>query len=139
LPHDEGHTVFLTDAERDRFLPISIGATEALAIHLRLEKKRLERPMTHDLLDELVKKLGGRVMKVQIDALEDDVFKGRVFLKTRDSVVSIDARASDSLAIALSHKVPIFVAERVVARAAIRPDDLAPPSDVQVAPAVLDL
>jgi bifunctional DNase/RNase len=124
LPHDEGNTVILADGAHEVFLPIGIGDSAALAIYLRLEHKRFPRPLTHDLVDQIMRHLGGRLVKVQIEALRDDTFHGTLYLRVKNEIVHIDARASDALALALGNRVPIFVKDAVLKRAAIRPADL---------------
>lgn len=124
VPHDEGNTVILADVPRDLFLPIGISDAAALAIHLRLEGKRFSRPLTHDLVDQIIRRLNGKLMKVQIDALNNDTFHGTLYMKVKTEVVQIDARASDALALALGSHAPIYVRDTVLKEAAIRPSDL---------------
>jgi bifunctional DNase/RNase len=109
---------------------MGIGDSEALAIQLRLEGRRFARPLTHDLIDEVLRELGGRVVKVHIEDLRGGVFFGKVFVETRARRFSLDARASDAVAMALGSAAPIFVARDVIARAAISSADLraAPPA-----------
>ena len=133
VPSPDGNTLVLVNPDEQVLLPLGIGMSEALSIHGRLEKHTFDRPMTHDLLDKIVKDLGGEIVRVQIDDLKDDVFVGTVFIKTKGKVMQFDARPSDAVALALGSRVPIYVARPVVDRAAIHPGDLdkdgpAPPS-----------
>ena len=80
--------------------------------------------MTHDLLDRVVERLGGELVKVHVDGLARNVFIGRVYFRQGDQVFDLDARPSDAVALALGNRVPIFVANRVLDEAAVRPEDL---------------
>jgi bifunctional DNase/RNase len=124
VPSADGNTLVLVNPDEQVLLPLGIGLTEALSIHGRLEKRTFDRPMTHDLLDHIVKELGGEIVRVEIDDVKDDVFVGTVFIKTQGKVMQFDARPSDAVALALGSRVPIYVARPVVDRAAIHPGDL---------------
>lgn len=124
VPTPDGHTMVLVNAEEKVLLPVGIGLPEALSIHGRLEHRATSRPLTHDLLDEMLKRLGGEVVRVQIDDLRDDIFVAQVFVKSGDRVIAFDARPSDAVVLALGSRAPIFVARPVVDRAAIHPDDI---------------
>ena len=117
VPHDEGNTLLLVDGKAERVLPIGIGNAEALSIHLRLQGEKFARPLTHDLLDQLVSRLGGRVAKVHIEQLKDGVFHGRVFLNSPSGEIAVDARPSDACALALGSEAPIFVSASVLTEA----------------------
>jgi hypothetical protein len=119
MPSADGHTVFLHDAEKKYFIPIVIGETEAHAIHLRFERRRFERPLTHDLVDGLLRELGARLVKVHVDDLRGNIFVGTIFLQTGDRAFTMDARPSDAIALALGNQVPIYVSQRVIDKAAI--------------------
>jgi len=124
VPAGDGNAVFLIDAKHTVLLPIFVGDTEALSIALRLERRRFSRPLTHDLIDELVSDLGGRVLAVHVDALKGSTFVGTVYLVQHGRVMEVDARPSDAIAIALGDRVPIFVARQVLDEAGIRAEDL---------------
>jgi uncharacterized protein len=124
IPHDDGNTVILADVPHELFLPIGVGDSAALAIYLRLEHKRFPRPLTHDLVDQIMRHLGGKLLKVQIETLSDDTFHGTLYLRVKSEIVQIDARASDALALALGNRVPIYVGNTVLKEAAVRPADL---------------
>ncbi|MCC7075040.1 MAG: bifunctional nuclease family protein [Deltaproteobacteria bacterium] len=124
VPTPDGHTMVLVNAEEKVLLPVGIGLPEALSIHGRLEHLRASRPLTHDLLDEVLKRLGGEVVRVQIDDLRDDVFVAQVFVRSGGKVIGFDARPSDAVVLALGARAPIFVARPVVDQAAIHPDDV---------------
>jgi uncharacterized protein len=112
-----GQAVVLQDEKKKTFLPIWIGGTEALSIQLRLERRRYERPLTHDLLDSIVHELGGEIVKVHIDDLKGSTFVATLFVKKAEKTVEIDARPSDSIALALGNRIPIFVSKKVIDRA----------------------
>ena len=110
----EGQAVLLADARQVVILPIFVGGTEATTIELRLEGEKAPRPLTHDLLSSLVRELGGRPVRSQIDELRGDVFIGSVYVAQGKRVVRLDARPSDGIALALGSKVPLFVSHEVM-------------------------
>ena len=114
-----GPAVVLVDAARTVGVPVFIGGTEALSIQLRLRGQKYQRPLTHDLLDEMVRKLGGRIVSVRVDSIENDVFIGSVVVQRGKSVLEFDSRVSDALALAVGNKVPIYVAKSVVEKSGI--------------------
>lgn len=130
VPTPDGTMVVLVNADEQVLLPLGIGLSEAISIHGRLEHHRFARPQTHDLLDHVLSELGGKIVKVQIDDLREDVFLGTVFIKAGDRVISVDARPSDAIALAVGSGVPILVARAVLDRAALTPDDLLDEPDV---------
>lgn len=124
LPTSEGNAVFLVDREQERVLPIWIGPSEAMSIQLRMERRRFERPLTHDLLDALVKELGGRVIRVHVDDLKGSTFVATLFVRVEGRIFTLDARPSDAIAVAVGNRVPIFVAIDVVERAGLGRDEM---------------
>jgi hypothetical protein len=120
----QGNAVLLADEAEERIVPIFVGGTEGLSIELRLRTKRYQRPLTHDLLDSLVGKLGGELVKVQVDAIRGSVFVGSVFVKQAGKLIEVDARPSDAIALALGKRAPIFVAEKVLDASSIKKRDL---------------
>ncbi|MGB4781916.1 bifunctional nuclease family protein [Candidatus Methylomirabilis sp.] len=109
--------VILKDPEDRRALPIWVGIFEANAIALELEKVSTPRPMTHDLLKNILDGLGITVQQITVNDLKENTFYATIDLNYNGSVVSIDSRPSDAIAIALRTNAPIFVAENVVAQA----------------------
>lgn len=109
--------VVLKTSSGDYTLEIWIGPSEAFAIDLRLNRRRFQRPLTHDLLDTIMRELGGKLVKIQVDDLKDNTFVGTVFVKHNQKVIPIDARPSDSIALAIGNRAPIFVAQKVLERA----------------------
>jgi hypothetical protein len=106
--------IILRDRETERVIPIWIGLLEAPSITTELEAIRLPRPMTHDLLKSILEKLHVRVAKVEVDGLRNSTFYATIYLKGEGLDVSIDARPSDAIAIALRTGSPIYVAEQII-------------------------
>jgi bifunctional DNase/RNase len=126
---NEGAAVLLFDESSGTVLPIFIGGTEATSIDLRKRGVAPPRPLTHDLLDSMVKRLRGTLIKVQIDALRDGVFYGSVFMRVTDDsgarrILKFDARPSDALALAIGNKIPIYVAKKVFEEAGVPKDEI---------------
>ncbi len=105
--------VLLKEKEGERMLPIWIGPAEASAIAIAIEGIEPERPLTHDLLLSVIQGLQVNVQKVLITELKDSTFFARIFLVIEGRVITVDARPSDSVALALRAKAPILVAKRV--------------------------
>ncbi len=112
-----GPVVLLKTVEGDTFVPIWVGEAEAFAIQLRLLKQAPPRPLTHDLLDNVIHALGAHVTRVVVADLRDGVFIGRIDLRAGRQDHHLDARSSDSIALALGTGVPIFVASHVLEEA----------------------
>jgi bifunctional DNase/RNase len=106
--------VILKGAEGNALLPIWVGVYEANAIALEIEKISTPRPMTHDLLRNVLNGLSCSVMKVVVNQLKDDTFYAIIWLEREGSLISIDSRPSDALALALRTDSPIFVEEEVI-------------------------
>ena len=109
--------VVLKTLSGDYTLEIWIGPSEAFVIDLRLNRRRFQRPLTHDLLDSIMRELGGKLIKIQVDDLKNNTFVGTVFVKHKKKVIPIDARPSDSIALAIGNRAPIFVSKSVLERA----------------------
>jgi len=114
--------VILKEIDSDRFLPIWIGAYEAEAITLSLQEIEVTRPLTHDLLRNVLNDLGAEVMQVNITELRDDVFYARILIRVDGRELEIDSRPSDALALAVRVHTPIFVSEDVMDEAATVPE-----------------
>lgn len=109
--------VILRDVQSHLFLPIWIGVFEANAIALRIEGVEPPRPMTHDLLRSVLEGLGGQVEKIVISDLKESTFFAVIHVRQNGSVVPIDARPSDAIALALRTEAPIFVLRSVLDKA----------------------
>ncbi len=119
----QDRVVVLKDPDSDRYLPIWIGAFEAEAIRAELKNVPVARPLTHDLLKAVILELGGSVDHIYISDLRNDIFYARVVLKADGRTLEVDSRPSDAIALAVRVKVPIYVADVVMERAAIEPDE----------------
>jgi bifunctional DNase/RNase len=106
--------VILREAEGERILPIWIGPGEAQAIRRILSDEPFPRPLTHDLLHLIVEGLKAKITRVIIADLKENTFYANVFVERDGDVLSIDARPSDSVAVALRAKAPIFVNEKLL-------------------------
>jgi uncharacterized protein len=110
--HDQ--LIVLKEKDGERLLPIVIGLNEASAIKLKLSGFEPPRPLTHDLLHTTIKNLEADVDKIVIDKIEDNTFHAKVVLKHGGKFKTVDARPSDSIALAVRAKAPIFVEDDVL-------------------------
>lgn len=108
--------VVLKAIASDLVLPIWVGVFEANAIALELEKTATPRPMTHDLLRNFARGLGAKVVRVVVADIQEDTFYATVWMEQGGDEVSIDARPSDAIALALRADCPIFVSDKVIGR-----------------------
>jgi uncharacterized protein len=106
--------VILKDKDGDRVLPIWVGIFEANAIALQIENIATPRPMTHDLLRNVITDLNGQVDRVVVSDLKDNTFYAIIHLTVRGERVAVDARPSDAIALALRTRSPILVEETVI-------------------------
>jgi bifunctional DNase/RNase len=106
--------VILKDVNGDAVLPIWVGIYEANAIALEIEKVTTPRPMTHDLIKNLLTGLETSVRKVVVNDLREDTFFAVIWLERNGQIISVDSRPSDALAIALRLDCPIFVEDEVL-------------------------
>jgi bifunctional DNase/RNase len=116
------HVVILKETERDRYLPIWIGPWEASAIAMKLQGLAPDRPLTHDLFAAALEGLGARVDRVIISSLAEETFHARLLLEHDGRTIEVDARPSDSLALAVRAGGRIFVVESVLDQAALGAD-----------------
>jgi len=106
--------VILREKDGRGKLPIWIGHSEASAIFSEIQGKSPQRPMTHDLLATMLRALKAEVKKVEIAALKEQTYFARVILQRDHELLSVDARPSDSIAIAVRSEAPIFVADELL-------------------------
>ena len=106
--------VILREAEGERILPIWIGPGEAQAVRRILSEESFPRPLTHVLCDIMLEGLKARITKVVIADLRENTFFASIFVERESTVLSVDARPSDSIALALRAKAPIFVNEKLL-------------------------
>lgn len=109
--------VILKDVEGKKVLPIWIGVFEANAIALELEKVYPPRPMTHDLIKNILDGINTKIVKVVVNDLKDNTFYAEIHINVQGTDTAIDCRPSDGIAVALRAKVPIFVANGVIEKA----------------------
>jgi uncharacterized protein len=117
------YAILLKEVNGVRRLPIIIGAFEAQAIALELEGIKPPRPLTHDLLKQVIDNLGAMVMEILVDELRENTFYAKIILEVSALTNEIDARPSDAIALAVRAQAPIFVAEAVMEAAAFLPSD----------------
>ena len=106
--------VILRDQDGQRVLPIWVGIFEANAIALQIENIPTPRPMTHDLLRNIIQDLRATVEKIVVCDLQENTFYALIYLAVNGDTVAIDARPSDAIALALRTRAPIFVEDRVI-------------------------
>lgn len=124
--------VILREKDGTRVLPIWIGPAEASAIAMEMQGLRPPRPMTHDLLKSVIVGLGAVVQRIRISSLKEKTYFAEVWLARADHVFQVDARPSDSIALALRVQAPIFTEDTLLEDG---PDDAAVPPDDQSAEA----
>ncbi len=105
--------IFLREADGERSFPIQIGISEALAIDRRWKGVDLPRPMTHDLLANVIADLGGRIERIVIHDLRDATFMAKLVISRDGEIIEVDARPSDAIALGAAYGTPIFVASHV--------------------------
>ena len=108
------YVVVLEDLERTRLVPIWIGMNEGNAIALEMQGEKFPRPLTHDLMVNSFKELGATLEKIVISDLKDNSYYAILLLRHNGKTLEIDARPSDSLALAVRVKCPIFIDEKVL-------------------------
>ncbi len=106
--------IILKDVASDAVMPIWVGFFEAKAISDEIEKVTAPRPMTHDLLRNLIRYMNGELERVVINELRDDTFFATLWLRQDNESIAMDVRPSDAIALALRSDCPIFVAEQVM-------------------------
>jgi bifunctional DNase/RNase len=117
------HVVILKESERDRYLPIWIGPSEANAIAMRLQGLSADRPLTHDLLVNVLSALGSSLSRVVVTHVVDGTYHARVYLETSSGdETEVDSRTSDAIAVAVRTGSPIYADERVLDEAGVEPD-----------------
>lgn len=113
--------IIFKEKKGSRFLPVVIGVAEVNAIKLKLSGIKPPRPLTHDLLLQIIEELGARLDKVLIDRLHHNTFYAKLILNAEGKdAIQIDARPSDSVALALRAGAPVFAAEQVLEQAGVQ-------------------
>ncbi|MEK7270986.1 MAG: bifunctional nuclease family protein [Planctomycetota bacterium] len=113
--------IFFREKKGSRSFPIVIGLFEALAIDRRIREVDTPRPMTHDLLANVIRNLGGTLERIAITDLRDNTFFARLDVRRNGETVEVDARPSDAVALAVHFRCPILVSEDVIARVSAAP------------------
>ncbi|HLJ73560.1 MAG TPA: bifunctional nuclease family protein [Thermoanaerobaculia bacterium] len=131
-PVSNSPIVVLKDEEEKFFLPIWVGIFEANAIALQLENVTTPRPMTHDLLRNMLTELDARVIRIVINDLRDSTFFAQIKVITGERTLELDARPSDAIALALRTAAPIFVEQAVLDQAQTITPDSAEEGDEKV-------
>ena len=111
--------VLLKTADGNRFLPIWIGHPEAAAILMKLQGATTPRPMTHDLVTDILSQLDAQVVRITVTELRDSTFYAQITVQQDGSEIDVDSRPSDAIALAIRADAPIFVADRVIEESAI--------------------
>lgn len=114
--------VMLKEIDGERQVPIWIGPCEADAITIELQDVKAARPVTHDLLKNVIVEMGGRVSHVLVKELNDGIFRARLYVDANGRELDIDCRPSDAIALAVRVHVPIFIAEEVMNEVSILPE-----------------
>ena len=119
--------VVLKEKDATRYLPIWIGAAEADAIAVRLQGVAVARPMTHDLVTNLLAEIGSRVVRVVVNELTNDTFYARIHLELNGRALEIDSRPSDAIALAVRSEAPIYVEDAVLEQSGVVLDEKGEP------------
>lgn len=124
--------VVLHDKENRKALPIWIGSAEASAIIRKIENLTVSRPMTHDLIVNLIEKTGYELEKIEINDVEKETYYATLFLKDNDgNILQIDSRPSDAIAIAIRIDAPIFVTANVISNGSVSTDSAKDEAEAQ--------
>jgi bifunctional DNase/RNase len=118
-PH---RVVVLRQTNIERYLPIWVGPYEAESITAALQEVEMSRPMTHDLLKNLFTVFDGKILRVEIIALKEDIFYGNIVAEANNKIVDIDSRPSDAIALAVRAHVPILVSQEIMDTAGVVPE-----------------
>jgi len=111
--------VLLKTADGNKFLPIWIGHPEAAAILMKLQSQAPPRPMTHDLVSDMLEQLGAQIVRITFTELRENTFYAQITVQQDGSEIEIDSRPSDAIALAIRAEAPIFAADRVIEESAI--------------------
>jgi bifunctional DNase/RNase len=111
--HDQ-QVIVLRERNGTRLLQIVIGLTEALAIDRRVKGVQLQRPMTHDLLANVIEALGGELEKIVVNDLQEHTFYAKLVIRHNGALVEVDSRPSDAIALGVASDVPLYIADHVL-------------------------
>jgi uncharacterized protein len=119
----QNRIVVLREEGGERFIPIWIGPFEADAITLQLQGMEVPRPLTHDLLKNVIETLGAEVLHIIISGLEKNTYFARIVLDVEGDTVEVDSRPSDAIALAVRTSAPLYVADEVMQHAGMQPEE----------------
>jgi uncharacterized protein len=111
--------VLLKTADGNKFLPIWIGHPEAAAILMKLQSQSPPRPMTHDLLSDMLEQLEAQIVRITVTELRENTFYAQITVQQDGREIEVDSRPSDAIALAIRAEAPIFAADRVIEESAI--------------------
>ncbi len=123
--HDE-QVIVLKESQGERAFPIVIGIWEAVTIDRNIKGKKTPRPMTHDLLESVIRDLEASLERIIVNDLRDRTFYAKLILRRNGELIEVDSRPSDAIALAVQMKAPIYVEESVLTEAAPNPELLSP-------------
>ena len=106
--------IVLRERNGERVLPIVIGLNEALAIDRRVKGVQLQRPMTHDLLANVIESLSAELEKIVVNDLQDHTFYAKLVIRRQGELIEVDSRPSDAIALGVAGEVPIYVEDHVL-------------------------
>ena len=127
---NQDRIIVLKEKDNERYVPIWIGLFEAEAITIALQNVAVARPLTHDLMLDILQKTGARLLRVEITSLVSETYYANLIVQT-DKEIAIDCRPSDALALVVRTGVPIFVDEDILAEVSIQPEDSLDFSDLE--------
>ena len=119
---NQDRIIVLKDKQSERYVPIWIGLFDAESITIALQNIAVARPLTHDLMLDILQKVGGRLLRVEITSLVSETYYANLIVQT-DKEIKIDCRPSDALALVVRTGVPIFVDEEILAEVGIQPEE----------------
>ena len=119
------YVLVLAEEAGSRYLPIVIGVNEAQSIFMQMERVRTPRPLTHDLFLQMARAFNVELVEVYICSLKNNIFYAELLCLNKDKQLTLDARTSDAVALALRFKCPIFTTEEVMNRAGMTLEDIA--------------
>jgi uncharacterized protein len=114
---DDHQVIVLKEIEGDRSFPIVIGIFEATSINRRVKQEQSQRPLTHDLINSVVELMGGEIQDIVISELKEHTYFAKLRIRNEGELIEVDCRPSDAIALAVTAKVPIYVAEDVLGEA----------------------
>ena len=128
-----------TDGDPRRMLPIWIGQAEALAIQLKLKDEEPPRPMTHDLLKNIIETLSAKVEAIHVHSIKEETFLAEIHLQVNKEILKVDSRPSDAIALSLRFDAPIYVTEDLIEQSGFSEEELKESEEKQQPNTLADL